>query len=343
MSPPAPPGATLLLSMGGMKSSGGPGGMASVRSPPLRRMRHLAAGLQPPKAPISCCNNAAAAEELSKVEIYELRKKHFSRALSISYENTEPLLMVRGEKQYLYDDEGQRYLDTRNNVAHIGHAHPRVAEAVSTQVSQLNTNTRYLHPNISKLASRLTSKMPGALSVCFFVNSGSEANDLAIRLARTHTGNEDFIVVDRAYHGHTCAVMDISPYKYEHEGGEGRKPWIHKVPCPDTFRGVIGQDEPEAGPLYAAAVADECNALKAAGKGVAAFFVESGMSVAGVIVPPPRYLETAYAAVRTAGGICVADEVQVGFGRFGDHFWVRVHKLYSNSLSLLPLCVVPEL
>jgi 4-aminobutyrate aminotransferase-like enzyme len=176
-----------------------------------------------------------------------------------------------------------------SQVAHVGHSHPRVAAAVSAQVGALNTNTRYLHPNLSRLAQRLTAKLPSALSVCFFVNSGSEANDLALRLARAHTGHEDVVVVDRAYHGHTSAVIDISPYKYEHAGGGdggGRKPWVHQVPCPDTFRGAIGAAEPDAGPRYAAAVAAACRDATEGrdgrgARGIAAFFVESGMSVAG--------------------------------------------------------------
>ena len=181
-----------------------------------------------------------------------------------------------------------------------------------------------------------------------------------MRLARAHTGHDDFIVVDRAYHGHTSAVIDISPYKYEHEGGEGRKPWIHKVPCPDTYRGKIRGDVPDAGPQYAAHVAKVCKTLHADGqhwgarKGVAAFFVESGMSVAGVIMPPPGYLATAYDAVRAAGGVCVADEVQVGFGRCGEHFWgfeqqgvvpdiVTMGKPFGNGMPLAAVVTTPEI
>ena len=301
----------------------------------------------------------AAAGALSKEEIYALRKRHFSDALSVSYENTSPLLIVRGEGQRLFDEQGVAYLDTRNNVGHVGHCNPKVAAAVAAQVGQLNTNTRYLHPNITKLAERLTATMPKPLSVAFFVNSGSEANDLAMRLARAHTGNDDFIVVEHAYHGHTSAVIDISPYKYEHVGGEGQKPWVHKVPCPDTYRGIYSADEPQVGEKYADFVATACDEARARNngeKGVAGFFIESGMSVAGVILPPEGYLRAAYKHVRAAGGVCIADEVQVGFGRFGTHYWgfqqqgadivpdiVTMGKPFGNGMPLAAVVCTREI
>ena len=302
----------------------------------------------PAAAAAAAAADVVTTDGLTKEEIYTLRKRHFSKAQSISYENTSPLLIVKGERQRLFDEAGVSYLDTRNNVGHVGHANPKVAAAVAAQVGQLNTNTRYLHPNISRLAEKLTATMPEELSVVFFVNSGSEANDLAMRLARAHTGNDDFVVVEHAYHGHTTAVIDISPYKYEHVGGEGQKEWVHKVPCPDTYRGVYGEDEPNVGEKYAGFVAEACEqaAARDAGEtGVAGFFIESGMSVAGVILPPPGYLEAAYKHVRAAGGICVADEVQVGFGRFGKHYWgfqqqgvtpdiVTMGKPFGNGMPL---------
>jgi len=230
--------------------------------------------------------------------------------------------MVRGEGCYLYDEKGVQYLDTRNNVCHVGHAHPNVAAAVSSQVSVLNTNSRYLHQNVAELSQRLLATFPPELSVVFFVNSGSEANDLALRLARCHTGNRDVVVVDDAYHGHTASVIDISPYKYLHKGGNGKPDWVHQVTCPNVYRGP--HRGPHAGPKYAEEVK---KATQQAQNGkVAAFFVESGMSVAGVILPPEGYLSSSYAHVRAAGGVCVADEVQVGFGRLGEHFWGFQHQ-----------------
>lgn len=285
----------------------------------------------------------AEAASLSKDEIRHLRQKHFCAAQSVSYANTDPLLLLRGQGSRLFDDKGKAYLDTRNNVCHVGHAHPKVAAAVARQIEKLNTNTRYLHPNLCLLAKRLTDTMPkgSGLEICFFVNSGSEANDLAVRLAFARTKSRDIVVVDHGYHGHTQQVIEISPYKFDHKGGEGRKSNIHKVTCPCTYRGPYrGKD---AGEKYAETVADAC---RAAPEGrVAAFFVESGMSVGGVILPPPGYLQAAYSSVRAAGGICVADEVQTGFGRFGEHFWgfeeqgvhpdiVTMGKPFGNGMPL---------
>ena len=198
------------------------------------------------------------------------------------------------------------------------------------QVAALNTNTRYLHPNVASLASRLVQLLPDPLEVVFFVNSGSEANDLALRLARAHGGNKNTIVVDRAYHGHSLATLEISPYKFETTGElklEQNGPYltpgphIWKVPCPDTYRG-LHRDPDTAGSLYADCVKDACRSYcEERGEQVSAFILESGMSVAGVILPPKDYLRLAVKHVRDAGGLFIADEVQTGFGRFGECFW----------------------
>lgn len=280
---------------------------------------------------------------LGKEEVLALRKRHFCKAQSISYENSNPLMMVKASGVYMVDEAGTRYLDTRNNVCHVGHTHPRVAKAVAEQVATLNTNTRYLHPTIVTLAQRLTATMPSELCCVFFVNSGSEANDLALRLATAHTKNEDMIVVNRAYHGHTQSVLQISPYKYDHVGGPGKAPHVHEVPCPDTYRGR--HRGASAAAQYAGYVKEACVSSLARGTGVAAFFIESGMSVAGVVLPPQGYLKQCYEHVRAAGGVCVADEVQVGFGRFGHHYWgfqqqgivpdiVTMGKPFGNGMPL---------
>ena len=150
-----------------------------------------------------------------KQRLLAARRRDFSPALSVSYSNRDPLLIVRGRGATLIDESGRRFLDTRNNVAHVGHACPAVAAAVCAQVAELNTNTRYLHPNVCALARRLLETFPPPLSdgVVFFVNSGSEANDLALRLARCATGRDRTLVVQHAYHGHTVGALAISPYK----------------------------------------------------------------------------------------------------------------------------------
>ena len=180
--------------------------------------------------------------------------RFLGKNLSISYQ--QPLKIVRGWMQYLYDDTGRAFLDVYNNVPLVGHSHPRVVRAVQEQIALLNTNTRYLHDNVNRYAERLTRLLPEPLRVCYFVNSGSEANELALRLARAHTGREDVIVLEHAYHGHTTTLIDISPYKFDGPGGRGRKPWVHVAPIPDDYRGPYRREDPAAGPKYAQHVAE---------------------------------------------------------------------------------------
>jgi len=247
------------------------------------------------------------------------RQALLGKNLSISYQH--PLKIVRGWMQYLYDDTGRAYLDMYNNVPLVGHSHPRVVKAAQEQLALLNTNTRYLHDNVNRYAERLTRLLPEPLRVCYFVNSGSEANELALRLARTHTGREDVVVVEHAYHGHTNALIDISPYKFDGPGGHGKKPWVHVAPLADDYRGLYRRDDSEAGTRYARHVEEILASIKAEGRSVAAYIAETMPSVGGQIVFPPGYLAVVYSHVRAAGGVCIADEVQVGFGRLGTHFW----------------------
>jgi 4-aminobutyrate aminotransferase-like enzyme len=260
-----------------------------------------------------------ALRKLSKIDpsVFRLliaRRRSLGGNLSVSY--NEPLKIVRGWKQYLYDETGREYLDVYNNVPLVGHSHPHVVEAVQKQIGVLNTNTRYLHDNIVLYAARLTAKLPPPLKICYFLNSASEANELALRLARAHTGREDIIVLDAAYHGNTTTLIDISPYKFNGPGGKGKKPWVHIAPIPDDYRGPYKRDDPQAGPKYARHVAEILQSVKPA-----AFIAESLPSVGGQIVLPGGYLSEVYEAFRAAGGVCIADEVQVGFGRLGSWFF----------------------
>jgi 4-aminobutyrate aminotransferase-like enzyme/Ser/Thr protein kinase RdoA (MazF antagonist) len=247
------------------------------------------------------------------------RRRLLGTNLSLSY--AKPLKIVRGRGQYLYDDAGRAFLDVYNNVPLVGHSHPRVVAAVQNQIALLNTNTRYLHDNILRYADRLTKLMPDPLQVCYFVNSGTEANDLALRLARAHTGREDVIVQEHAYHGHSPTMIEMSPSKFNGPGGSGRRAWVHVVPMADDYRGQYRHGEPELGRKYAEYVSRALEECESEGRQVAAFIAEPLPSVAGQIVFPASYLEKVYERVRAAGGVCIADEVQVGFGRLGTHFW----------------------
>jgi 4-aminobutyrate aminotransferase-like enzyme/Ser/Thr protein kinase RdoA (MazF antagonist) len=241
------------------------------------------------------------------------RRRLLGPSLSISYER--PLHVIRGWRQYLYDAEGREYLDCVNNVAHAGHCHPRVARAAARQAGLLNTNTRYLYEPLNDYLERIVETLPEPLRVAYLVSSGSEANELALRLARAHTGRRNVIVVDTAYHGNTNALVEISPYKFNGPGGSGKPDYVRVVPMPDTYRGMYrGED---AGSRYARHVANAASEAPAA-----AFFCESALGCGGQVIPADGFLREAFAAVRASGGVAIADEVQTGFGRPGSHFWM---------------------
>lgn len=261
----------------------------------------------------------------------ERRAQSIGPSLSVSYRR--PLHIVRGVMQHLIDADGRRYLDAVNNVAHVGHAHPDVVRAGQRQMAALNTNTRYLHEAMLDYADRLTATLPEPLRVCYFANSGSEANELAIRMARAYTGERDMIVVDVGYHGNTTTLVDVSPYKFNGPGGQGSQPWVHVVPMPDAYRGTF-RDE-RAGMKYAQAVREAVGSIRQAGRRPAAFLCESILSCGGQVPLPDGYLAEAYRHVRAAGGICIADEVQVGLGRVGAHWWAfEAHDVVPDIVTM---------
>ncbi len=289
---------------------------------------------------------------LDQKEILDLRQQHIGKSLSISY--AKPLKIIRGALQYLYDESGRTYLDAVNNVPHVGHCHPRVVKAAQQQLATLNTNTRYLHDNLVLYAQRLIEKLPDPLNVCFFTNSGSEANDLALRLARNYTGQKDVIVVESAYHGTTTADIEISAYKFDGQGGSGAENYIHKVETPDTYRGRYKASDLDAGKKYAAQVNAIIEQMQKINKKPAAFICEPLMGVAGQIILPENYLKEVFRFIRQAGGLCIADEVQIGFGRVGTHFWgfetqhvvpdiVTLGKPIGNGFPLAAVVTTPEI
>lgn len=285
-------------------------------------------------------------------ELLDLRSRHLGPNLSLSYKR--PLKLVRGFRQYLYDENGQAYLDATNNVPHVGHCHPRVVRAAQEQIAVLNTNTRYLHDNIVEYALRLKEKLPDPLSVFFFISSGSEANDLALRLARTHTRSRDTIVIEGAYHGNLISLIEISPYKFDGPGGAGAPSHVRKFPSPDGYRGEFKRGDPDAGAKYARHVERAIEMIQKEGRRPAAFICEPLQSSAGVVEFPPGYLAEAFRHVRKAGAVCIVDEVQVGFGRLGTHFWgfqtqgvvpdiVTMGKPIGNGHPLAAVVTTPEI
>jgi len=264
-------------------------------------------------------------EQIPRSETIALRKKHVGPSCKLFF-NKDPLKMVRARGQYMYNESHEEFLDCINNVCHVGHCHPHVVKAGQEQMAILSTNSRFLHDNLVLYAERIATKFPPELKVVFFVNSGSEANDLALRLATACTGSEEVITLDHAYHGHVISLMGISPYKFN-KAGTGCPETTHVAPVPDVYRGVHRDDDEslkgaDMGEVYANNVADICEKLKTKGKKPSCFIAESLQSCGGQIIYPEGYLKRVYEHVRSAGGLCIADEVQVGFGRVGaPHFW----------------------
>ena len=278
-------------------------------------------------------NNSPQKDSISSDQIISYRKRHVGKNLSISYK--EPIKMVRGVGQYLLDDKGKRYLDTVNNVAHVGHEHPRIVAAAQRQIAVLNTNTRYLHENLILFVQELLTTMPSKLNVAFLVNSGSEANELAMRIAKTCTGQKDMIVSEVGYHGNTNACIDISSYKFDGKGGKGKPPHVHVVPIPDTFRGLYQSDDSNAGHKYANHVKSIIASIQSEKRSPAALIFESVISCGGQVELPANFLKEAYAYTRASGGVCIADEVQTGCGRAGDYFWAfQQHDVVPDIVTI---------
>ncbi len=285
-------------------------------------------------------------------EVLALRKQYLNPGVFLYYK--KPLMLVEGKMQYVWDETGKRYLDGLGGIVTIsvGHCHPRVVEAARRQSETLqHSTTIYLHPNIAEFAQKLASKMPGDLKVCYFVNSGSEANDLALLMARAYTGNYDVIALRNGYHGGNVSGMALtahSTWKFNVPHSFG----VHHAVVPDPYRGPYGRNDPEAGKKYAA---DVKQLIDFASPGqVAGFIAESIQGVGGVVVFPDGYLRHVYEHVRAAGGVCIADEVQAGFGRTGSHFWgfetqgvipdiVTMAKGIGNGCPLAAVVTTPKI
>lgn len=246
----------------------------------------------------------------------ERRHRHISPILSMSY--NRPISMARAAFQYMYDTRGNAFLDAYNNIPHVGHSHPKVVDAGQRQMALLNTNTRYLYDALPAYAEKLLAKFPPSLNKVYFVNSGSAASDLAVRLATFHTRHSMLVVMEHGYHGNTQTSMEISDYKFSNKKGAGRKEHILKVPLPDTYRGTYTQNDGSAGRAYAR---EAIALIEQAQVPPAAFIAEPIVGCGGQVPLAQGYLPEVYAAIRKRGGVCISDEVQTGFGRLGDHFW----------------------
>ena len=285
-------------------------------------------------------------------EVLAVRKQYLNPGIFLFYK--KPIMLVEGKGQYVWDEHGKRYLDGLGGIVTIsvGHCHPHVVAAANRQNEILqHSTTIYLHPNIGQFAEKLASKMPGDLKVCYFVNSGSEANDLALMMARAYTGNYDFIALRNAYHGGNASTMGVtahSTWKFNVPHSFG----VHHAIIPDVYRGPYGRNDPDAGKKYAA---DVKQVIDYATPGqVAGFIAESIQGVGGVVVFPDGYLKHVYEHVRAAGGVCIADEVQAGFGRTGTHFWgfetqgvipdiVTMAKGIGNGCPLAAVVTTPQI
>jgi 4-aminobutyrate aminotransferase-like enzyme len=240
------------------------------------------------------------------------RANLFGAASVLFYD--KPLNFVRGNGCWLYDADGVAYLDAYNNVPSVGHCHPQVVEAAARQLSELNIHNRYLHQGIIEYAEQLTSTLPGTLSNITFTCTGSESNDLALRLAATFTGARGVIVTESAYHGNTALVTEVSPTLNKHAA---LAPFVRLIPAPDSYRVPPEKLSETFAGHVTAAIAD----LESSGAGFSALLVDSIFSSDGVFADPPGFMRAAIDAAHRAGGMFIADEVQCGFGRTGASMW----------------------
>jgi alanine-glyoxylate transaminase/(R)-3-amino-2-methylpropionate-pyruvate transaminase len=285
-------------------------------------------------------------------QVLAQRKQFLNPGLFLYYK--QPIMIVEGKMQYVWDSTGKRYLDGLGGIVtvSVGHCHPHILKAINAQNQMLqHSTTIYLNPNIGAFAEKLAAKMPGDLKVCYFVNSGSEANDLALLMARLSTGNYDVIALRNAYHGGSPSSMGLtahSNWKFNTPHSFG----VHHAQAPYPYRGNFGYDDPDAGRKYADDVKQVID-YTTPGK-VAAFIAESIQGVGGFVEFPQGYLKHAYEHVRAAGGVCIADEVQTGFGRTGTHYWgfetqgvipdiVTMAKGIGNGAPLAAVVTTPKI
>jgi len=267
---------------------------------------------------------------LNTEQLLARRYRLLGKSAPLFYER--PLHLVRGEGVWLWDAEGKRYLDVYNNVPHVGHCHPHVVGAISAQAATLNTHTRYLHETIVNYAERLTAKFDDSLSRVIFACTGSEANEVALRMARQFTGGQGIIVTDLAYHGNTEAVAETGT-AFMPEARTTRR--VRSFPIPDSYRGIHGLQGAALADAYADAVQSAIDAFAADGIKLAGILICPDFANEGLLNVPQGFVEKAVRRVRAAGGVYIADEVQGGFGRTGKHWWS--HQWYAATPDIVTL------
>ncbi|MFP2996937.1 aminotransferase class III-fold pyridoxal phosphate-dependent enzyme [Spongiivirga sp. MCCC 1A20706] len=304
----------------------------TITEKPAWQLLHQWIAINPLKATDIFRKAAGFSSVLSKNinDSLKKRKKHSSKSLSLSYK--KPIEMTRSALQYMYDEQGDTYLDAYNNIMIVGHCHPKVVTAGQQTMATLNTNTRYLYKQLNSYSEKLLAKFPKTFSKVFFVNSGSAATDLAIRLALTYTKKKKIAVVKHGYHGNTRSGIDVSHYKYANEGGSGKKEHIIQVPLPDTFNGKHTGNSQKTGKKYAKEAIQKLTKHK---NQLAAFIAEPIVGCGGQVPLAQGYLKMLYPKIRKHGALCISDEVQVGFGRLGDHFWgFEMHEVVPDIVIL---------
>ena len=261
------------------------------------------------------------------------RKKNIGLNLSISYD--EPLHMLEAKDQFFYDENGRQYLDCVNNISHVGHSNEYVHQAMVSQNLKMNTNTRYLYKIINEYSDRLLKTFPKKLNKVFFVCTGSEANDLALRIAKTYTKGTEVLVMDNAYHGHTNSLIDISPYKFKSAGGEGKKNYVHVLRMPDPIRGKWTKKNKDWIKKYIEEAKELIDKNFNKKNKLSAFFFESILGCGGQVILPKNYLKNIFKFVKNKNALCIADEVQTGFGRVGKNFWAfEEHGVIPDIVTL---------
>uniref|UniRef100_A0A1I8AMK9 Aminotran_5 domain-containing protein n=1 Tax=Steinernema glaseri TaxID=37863 RepID=A0A1I8AMK9_9BILA len=278
---------------------------------------------------------AAPVAKADKNELIEKRNKMIGSTCEIFYKD-DPFVVTRGEMQYLFDDRNRKFIDCISNVQHVGHSHPTVVNSIHEQLSRSTCNVRFMSDKLTECAEALLKTLPPELDTILFCNSGSEANDLALRLARDYTKHYDAIVLENAYHGHLTSTMEMSPYKFDHGCSIPQPDWVHVAPTPDTYRGRyrLADDEKteeravEQGKKYSADVLKILEDIRAKGRGCAVFISEALQSCGGQILPPQEYFVDVANHMHAHGGLVVIDEVQTGFGRVGSSFWA--HQMHAG-------------